>query len=122
MAPTPEQNGLLQHEAEKEKFLSVNHNDVQDMHHSTRSVNFDESVLDNKKPSKTIHPRDETAEFTPPDGGWGWVVCLASFWTNGSVFGVLNTFGILYVKLLKEFDDGTNSSDIAFKTCKYEQC
>ncbi|XP_055938722.1 monocarboxylate transporter 10-like isoform X1 [Argiope bruennichi] len=41
--------------------------------------------------------------FTPPDGGWGWVVCLASFWTNGTIFGVMNCFGVLYVKLKDKF-------------------
>ena len=55
-------------------------------------------------------------EFQPPDGGWGWVVCLASFWTNGTVFGILNTFGILYVKMIEEFDNG--EPDMAFKTCE----
>ena len=57
-----------------------------------------------------------TEGFNPPDGGWGWVVCLFSFLTNGTIFGILNTFGILYVKMIKEFDNG--DEDIAFKTCK----
>ena len=52
---------------------------------------------------------------SPPDGGWGWIVCLTSFWTNGTIFGILNTFGILFVELLREFDD---DGDIAFKTCR----
>ncbi len=55
-------------------------------------------------------------EFNPPDGGWGWVVCIASFWTNGTVFGILNTFGILYVKMLDEFDNG--DKNLAFKICE----
>ncbi|KAG8195907.1 hypothetical protein JTE90_001142 [Oedothorax gibbosus] len=41
--------------------------------------------------------------FQPPDGGWGWVVCLASFWTNGTIFGIMNCFGVLYVKLKDKF-------------------
>lgn len=36
-----------------------------------------------------------------PEGGWGWVVCLASSWTNGVVFGVINSFGVLYVVMLE---------------------
>ncbi|XP_071501226.1 monocarboxylate transporter 10-like [Diadema antillarum] len=45
-----------------------------------------------------------------PEGGWGWVVCLASCWTNGVVFGIINSFGVLYVVMLKL--DGAD----AFKT------
>lgn len=56
-------------------------------------------------------------DFNPPDGGWGWVVCIASFWTNGTVFGILNTFGILYVRMIEVYANG--DEDIAFKTCKY---
>ena len=56
-------------------------------------------------------------DFNPPDGGWGWIVCLASFWTNGTIFGILNTFGILYVQMLKDWDTGEDP-EIAFKICK----
>lgn len=30
------------------------------------------------------------------DGGWAWLVCLASFWVHGVVFGIINCFGVLY--------------------------
>lgn len=56
-------------------------------------------------------------EFVPSDGGWGWIVCLASFWTNGTLFGTLNTFGILFVSILEEFKE-EGSEDLAFKVCK----
>ena len=55
-------------------------------------------------------------QFVHPDGGWGWVVCWMSFWTNAVIFGMLNTFGIVYVEMLREFDNGND--DISFKTCK----
>ena len=56
--------------------------------------------------------------FEPPDGGWGWLVCLTSFCTNGVIFGTINTFGILYVEMMKEFDDD-GQEDLAFKTCAF---
>ena len=62
---------------------------------------------------------EDEKEFEPPEGGWGWVVCFASFWTNGTLFGILNTFGILYVKILEEFKDPDSDQDIAFKCCKF---
>ncbi|XP_067950664.1 monocarboxylate transporter 10-like [Watersipora subatra] len=49
--------------------------------------------------SKKGGPQAE--EFTPPDGGWGWVVCFASFWVNGTIFGMLNTFGVLLPEISK---------------------
>ena len=52
----------------------------------------------------------------PPDGGWGWAVCFASFWANAVIFGYLNIFGILYVHIIDEFGAGVD--DIAFKSCK----
>lgn len=59
----------------------------------------------------------EQEEFTPPDGGYGWLVCFASFWVNGTVFGLLNTFGIL----LPKFSElaGSGEENITTKVCKY---
>ncbi|XP_051501425.1 monocarboxylate transporter 10-like [Myxocyprinus asiaticus] len=60
-------------------------------------------------------PPSEPAELEPPEGGWGWVVMLAAMWCNGSVFGIQNAFGILFVSLLKEFGS-ENDEDLRFKT------
>jgi len=54
--------------------------------------------------------------FVPADGGWGWVVCWMSFWTNAVIFGMLNSFGIIYVEMLRVFDNGED--DLSFRTCK----
>lgn len=54
-------------------------------------------------------------EFEHPEGGWGWVVMLASMWCNGSVFGIQNAFGILFMSLLKEFGSETDE-DLRFRT------
>ncbi|XP_023666038.1 monocarboxylate transporter 10 [Paramormyrops kingsleyae] len=60
-------------------------------------------------------PEADTKEFEHPEGGWGWVVMLAAMWCNGSVFGIQNSFGILYVSLLAEFGS-SNDEDLRFKT------
>ncbi|XP_034265061.1 monocarboxylate transporter 10 [Pantherophis guttatus] len=57
------------------------------------------------------HP--ETAE--PPEGGWGWVVMLASMWCNGTVFGIQNSCGILFKSLLTEFGD-PEDEQLRFRT------
>jgi len=42
----------------------------------------------------------------PPDGGWGWAVAAASFFTNMIVDGVCYTFAIIYNELLDHFGAG----------------
>ncbi|XP_061668008.1 monocarboxylate transporter 10 isoform X1 [Syngnathoides biaculeatus] len=53
--------------------------------------------------------------FEHPEGGWGWVVMLASMWCNGSVFGIQNAFGILFLSLLREFGS-EHDDDLRFRT------
>ncbi|XP_008296512.1 monocarboxylate transporter 10 [Stegastes partitus] len=55
------------------------------------------------------------AEFVHPEGGWGWVVMLASMWCNGSVFGIQNAFGLMFLSLLKEFGS-VDDQDLRFRT------
>lgn len=51
----------------------------------------------------------------PPEGGWGWLVMLASMWCNGSVFGIQNACGVLFVSMLETF--GSKDDDnMVFKT------
>ena len=39
----------------------------------------------------------------PPDGGfWAWLVLVGCFLVNGIIFGIINTFGILFVQLKKD--------------------
>lgn len=77
-------------------------------------------ILLNSKEVKNgaVKNKSEHDEFQPPDGGWGWVVAFSSMLVNGTVFGIINTFGILYVALVEEYakDDPT----ISFKTGKSE--
>lgn len=64
---------------------------------------------------KAAGPGVEEVEFVHPEGGWGWVVMLAAMWCNGSVFGIQNAFGILFVSLLREFGSETDE-DLRFRT------
>ncbi|XP_003466490.2 monocarboxylate transporter 10 [Cavia porcellus] len=51
----------------------------------------------------------------PPEGGWGWLVMLAAMWCNGSVFGIQNACGLLFVSMLETF--GSEDDDkMIFKT------
>ena len=43
----------------------------------------------------------------PPDGGWGWMVVLASLMCNIIVDGVCFSFGVMYVEFLEYFGEST---------------
>ena len=56
-----------------------------------------------------------TELMDPPDGGCkAWLVMLCSFTVNGVVFGIINTFGIIFVKL-KENLEAAGVEEAAFK-------
>ncbi|EDO46709.1 predicted protein, partial [Nematostella vectensis] len=42
----------------------------------------------------------------PVEGGWGWIVCAGTFIVNFIVFGIHNSFGVVYVNLLDELKLG----------------
>ena len=43
---------------------------------------------------------------TPPDGGWGWIIVLASFIIHVIILGIVYSFGIFYVEFLHYFNGG----------------
>ncbi|TWW68359.1 Monocarboxylate transporter 10 [Takifugu flavidus] len=66
-------------------------------------------------PEQSAVPGVDPVDFVHPEGGWGWVVMFASMWCNGSVFGIQNAFGILFLSLLKEFGS-EDDEDLRFRT------
>ncbi|XP_037541168.1 monocarboxylate transporter 10 [Nematolebias whitei] len=60
-------------------------------------------------------PAAQEVQFVHPEGGWGWVVMLASMWCNGSVFGIQNSFGLMFLSLLREFGS-EHDPDLRFRT------
>ncbi|XP_043913604.1 monocarboxylate transporter 8 [Protopterus annectens] len=52
------------------------------------------------------HTDPSSAGFKPPEGGFGWLVVFAATWCNGSIFGIQNSFSILYVMLLDDLSTG----------------
>lgn len=68
-------------------------------------------------PEQSVLPAADPLEFAHPEGGWGWLVMFASMWCNGSVFGIQNAFGILFLSLLKEFGS-EDDEDLRFRTGK----
>jgi hypothetical protein len=52
-------------------------------------------------------------QHEPPDGGYGWLVMIAAFFCNGILFGIINTYCVVYLSLqrqLTELGDSEASS------------
>ena len=50
---------------------------------------------------------------SPPDGGWGWLVCLAAFYCNFIVVGLQTSFGIVYVGMIDTFHDNASKTSLS---------
>ncbi|XP_066212946.1 monocarboxylate transporter 8 isoform X1 [Saccopteryx leptura] len=61
-----------------------------------------EPPVHESEPTPTVETRGTARGFQPPEGGFGWIVVFAATWCNGSIFGIQNSFGILYSMLLQE--------------------
>lgn len=85
----------------------------------TKPLNVPDEMKENGESKQAVAEKvpESTAEkeFEPPEGGWGWVVMLAAMWCNGSVFGIQNAFGVMFVYLLREFGS-EGDEDLSFRT------
>lgn len=84
----------FQSNEQEENHLSV----PADKNHIDRTFQGRESIL-----SSTLSLYVQKEKPKIPDGGWGWLVVLASFFINMISDGVGYTFGLLYVEFLHEF-------------------
>lgn len=100
--PAKEKRPVEEQDGEKEK---------------TENKENGDSKVDIPKKSEGPGAKEEV-EFVHPEGGWGWMVMLASMWCNGSVFGIQNAFGVMYIYLLQEFGS-PDDKDLQFRTCEY---
>ena len=77
------------------------------MHASADEVNL---CKDERNEFKTPPNRQATGTKTatiqevPPDGGWGWVICFATFLCHFVVGGTYYSFGIMLPHLIEEFN------------------
>ncbi|XP_062406528.1 monocarboxylate transporter 10 [Sardina pilchardus] len=110
-----EGKNMIENEAGANKNIVT---DEADGKTETKPLNVPAEMKENGDSKAITEKVSETVaekEFEPPEGGWGWVVMLAAMWCNGSVFGIQNAFGILFMYLLKEFGS-EDDKDLQFKT------
>ena len=73
--------------------------------------------MDSRKSAKTNNP--ENATQIKDKGCRAWIICFTAFCVNGSVFGIMNTFGILFAAMMDGFED-TGQNNLAFRLCRYK--
>ncbi len=47
---------------------------------------------------------------TPPDGGWGWVICAAAFVCMVILDGMMFSFGVFFLDLLDDFGESKGTT------------
>lgn len=84
-------------------------------------VQFNDSSDDENQPDDISFPSSssssssedgdsEYCESRAPDGGYGWVIVLASFMVNLIADGVTFSFGIIYVEFVNYFGEGKSKT------------
>lgn len=68
-------------------------------------------VLQDTMPEINVVTTPE-ARIQPPDGGWGWIVCFATFMTNFTVTGITSTNGIILLGLLGLFNESVSKTSL----------
>lgn len=81
-----------------------------------------ESLLTNHNNHVVIvpaKPRENRVEqVEPPDGGTrAFLVMISAFLCNGILFGIINTYSVIYVSLQKQLE-ATGDKDASSKACK----
>lgn len=57
-------------------------------------------------PADTSSSDESLKVFEPPDGTWrGWVIMLSAFLCNGVIFGIINTYSVIYLRLQNQLEE-----------------
>merc|ERR1712135_99985 len=95
--------------------IEINHNDkslimkdeLKILIENQSALNQNDVVSENEiNTSKQIEPVNK-----PPDGGVrAWIVMICSFLCNGIIFGLINSYGAIYVALKNQYDQEKSES------------
>jgi hypothetical protein len=77
--------------------------------------------MEKREGNTGANPKQEGTSVVPPDGGTrAWLVMVASFLCNGILFGVINTYSVIYVDLQKKLE-ANGVAEASSKACKYKR-
>ena len=81
-------------------FLILRRRNVNSMSDMTSKERCDEVSEEDDQPAASVN---QVHHKPPPDGGWGWVVCLGAWMVNFLTVGQQNAAGVVYSALLNEY-------------------
>ena len=61
-----------------------------------------DQVVRNKKEKYKVRTVEICVDRECPDGGYGWIICIAAAICQFIIMGIHNNFGILYTYLMKD--------------------
>uniref|UniRef100_T1IVH9 Uncharacterized protein n=1 Tax=Strigamia maritima TaxID=126957 RepID=T1IVH9_STRMM len=81
---------------------------------TARAMGIDEEMEVKCNSHKSTPKTGKNDRECQMDSGFkAWMVCFASFWTNGTIFGIINSTGVLYVELKEKYKDTENVTVLA---------
>lgn len=95
------------------KLVNCSNGDINDINGKNGNVMKFASELNGYVSEKTASSINE-----PPDGGArAWCVMISAFFCNSIIFGIINVFGTIYIKLF-EYLKESGDPEAASKACK----
>lgn len=86
----------------------------------SNSINRTNGIANNKIHQHEFNTNmNETPPCEVPDGGTrAWCVMISAFFCNSIIFGIINTYGIVYIKIHQYLEE-SGDPEAASKACKY---
>lgn len=77
-------------------------------------IKLKNKIFRNAEKTVEIPTSEVSGETEYPDGGYGWIICVAAAIIQFIVLGIHNNFGILYTYFMKELNaDPTDAGKIS---------
>lgn len=99
--------------------VNSNHSDPIKLNNSNgfNSINS-KNELNKQKTEYANHANEQHSTDEPPDGGArAWCVMISAFFCNSIIFGIINTFGTIYIELHENLK-ANNDSEAGSKAGK----
>lgn len=78
--------------------------------HSEQIIGSNNQVAKIEKMSNGVNTKEKdnlpVNHFEPPDGGLrAWTILVSAFLCNGIIFGIINTYSVVYLKLQEQMKE-----------------
>lgn len=107
-------------------IIPSNGNGVHHHHHSIAKIEKvnTNGVYKHQQNGNNNHVKENVPvvqqQFQPPDGGIrAWTILISAFLCNGIIFGIINTYGVIYMQLQEQLKmSGDEEASSKAGTCR----